>query len=80
MKMKTLLMDTADVARALNVKRETVRRYLWESSTPGRRYNDHPFPAPDGKVGGSVYWLMERLPEILKWAARRKGQGSRDNG
>lgn len=80
MEIKTLLLDTADVAHALNINRATVRRYLWESSAPGRRYSNNPFPKPDGSVGGSLYWLEDRLPEILNWGARRKGQGSRING
>lgn len=80
MRINTMLLDTADVAKALNIERQTVRRYLWESSAPGRRYSDHPFPKPDGMVGSSLYWLEDRLPEILKWGATRKGQGFRARG
>lgn len=74
------LLDTADVAAALGIERQTVRRYVWESRALGRRYSNHPFPTPDGKVGSSVYWNKERLPEILAWDAGRVGRGARSRG
>lgn len=74
------LLDTADVAAALGIERQTVRRYVWESRALGRRYSNHPFPAPDGKIGSSVYWNRERLPEILAWNAGRTGRGARPHG
>jgi hypothetical protein len=79
MTLKIMLLDTADIAVILNVERDTVRRYLWESA-PGRRYAHHPFPAPDGKLGGSLYWRKDRQPEFDIWVKGRPGRGFRGNG
>ena len=69
------LRTTADVARLLGVKPATIRHYRADS-LPGGRYESHPFPAPDGKLGAAPYWLPGRDEEIRKWATDRPGQGS----
>lgn len=69
------LRTTADVARLLGVKPATIRHYRADS-LPGGRYAEHPFPAPDGKLGAAPYWRAERDEEIRKWAADRPGQGA----
>jgi hypothetical protein len=53
----------------------SVCKYLTESKGTGR-YANYPFPAPDGRVGGSPYWLAERIPEIEAWARGRVGRGN----
>lgn len=73
-----------DVAGLLGpgIKPKTVSQYLSESRQEPRpdgtkrRYADHPFPAPDGRVGRAPWWRRERRAEILAWAAERPGQGA----
>ena len=69
------VLYTADVAELLGVKAATIRHYRADS-LPGGRYEAHPFPAPDGKVGPLVYWEQERAGEIRNWADRRVGSGA----
>jgi hypothetical protein len=68
------VLTTADVASLLGVKPATIRHYRADS-LPGGRYADHPFPAPNGKVGPLVYWNLDREQEIRDWAASRPGSG-----
>jgi hypothetical protein len=69
------VLSAGDVGKHLNIGRDTVLRYLWESQGEGRRYSDHPFPEPFGRIGKSAYWLAEQLPAITEWHRLRKGQG-----
>ena len=55
----------------------TVSTYMTQSTTPGGRYVDHPFPAPNNYIGRHPYWLPDRVPEIEHWARTRVGQGTR---
>lgn len=68
------LRTTADLARLLGVQPATIRHYRADS-LPGGRYENHPFPEPDGKLGAAPYWEPGRDEEIRKWAATRPGQG-----
>lgn len=74
---KQTVLDVADVGKLLGISADTVRRYLYESAGTGRRYSDHPLPAPDGRVGRSPYWNKSREDEIKAWAASRLGPGAR---
>lgn len=67
-------LDTAAVAQMLGISPKTVVRYLNESKG-GKRYAALPFPAPDGKEGGRLYWLVDRRSEIQAWQAARPGTG-----
>jgi hypothetical protein len=67
-------LTTADVAAMLGVTPATVRSYR-AMSRPDARYSDHPFPAPDFRVGNTPVWMPERTPEIEQWAATRRGPG-----
>jgi hypothetical protein len=69
------VLTTADVANLLGIKPATIRHYR-ANSLPGGRYEAHPFPQPDGKVGSLVYWKPDREQELLDWAANRPGQGA----
>lgn len=68
-------LTTADVARLLGIKEETLRSYR-TFSQPGGRYSDRPFPEADGRVGNSLLWKAGRADEIRKWAATRPGKGA----
>lgn len=68
------LRSTADLARLLGVKPATIRHYRADS-LPGGRYENHPFPEPDGLFGGRPYWLPDREGEVRAWAVKRAGQG-----
>lgn len=68
------VLTTADVAGLLGVKAATIRHYRADS-LPGGRYEAHPFPQPDGKVGSLVYWKLDREQELRDWAAKRPGKG-----
>lgn len=68
------MLDRTAVAKILGVQPKTVSQYLLESRGEGR-YADHPFPTPDGRIGGGPYWLRKREREIRRWAADRPGQG-----
>lgn len=75
MRPPVLLLD--DVAALFNppVKAKTISTYL-SGSRPGGRYESHPFPAPDARIGRAPYWRRERADEIKAWAASRAGQGA----
>lgn len=77
MTIDNFCLNTASVAELLNIDVQTVRRYLWESRAPGRRYNNNQFPAPDFKSGGKLFWKSDRAPEILAWKESRLGRGAR---
>jgi len=68
------VLYTADVAELLGVKAATIRHYRADS-LPGGRYETHPFPEPDGKVGSLVYWEQAREQELRDWADKRPGKG-----
>jgi hypothetical protein len=68
------VLDTAAVGRILEVSAKTVVRYLNESR-PGKRYEGHPFPAPDGRERGRLFWLASRRMEIDAWDNGRPGTG-----
>lgn len=70
------IMSAAQVGERLGIAKRTVLRYLWESQGNERRYSDHPFPAPKGRVGRAPYWLVEQVPELDAWFNGRKGQGA----
>jgi hypothetical protein len=57
------------------VSENTVSNYL-ALSAPGGRYERNPFPAPDGKFGGALWWDPARKDEILAWDAARLGRGA----
>lgn len=67
-------LDTAAVGRILDVSAKTVVRYLNESK-PGKRYEKHPFPAPDGRGRGRLFWLAGRETDIKAWDTGRVGTG-----
>lgn len=69
------VLYTADIADLLGVKAATIRHYRADS-LPGGRYETHPFPEPNGKVGSLVYWEQDRAQEIRDWAAKRAGKGA----
>jgi hypothetical protein len=69
------VLDRAAVAALIGVRPKTISQYLVESGPEGR-YADHPFPAPDGRIGRGPYWLRKREKEIRKWAETRAGQGA----
>lgn len=54
---------------------KTVSAYMTESR-PGGRYENHPFPEPDGYVAKAPFWMATRIPEIEAWALNRAGQGA----
>lgn len=63
-------LDRTAVGALIGVSAQAVRVYQ-------RRYADtHPFPAPDGTIGRSPYWLPDREQEIRDWDKSRPGQGS----
>lgn len=78
------VMNITEVAALLGptIKPKTVSQYLAESKPSvgptGRkgRYADHPFPAPDKRMGKSPTWLRERAAEIIEWRDSRPGQGA----
>lgn len=77
---KPPVLTIAEVAALLgpSIKPKTVSQYLSESRPKkGRkgRYEEHPFPEPDGRIGRAPWWLPSRETEILTWAAERPGQG-----
>lgn len=67
-------LDTAAVGRLLCVSAKTVVRYLNESK-PGKRYAHHPFPAPDGRGRGRLFWAAGREVDIKAWNDGRAGTG-----
>lgn len=69
------ILTLADLAQLLGIKIETVSFYRAHSK-PGRRYADHPFPAPDRLVGRSPIWALNRAEEIKAWDASRPGRGA----
>lgn len=68
------VLDTAAVGQLLGISAKTVVRYLNESK-PGKRYEHHPFPAPDNRSRGRVYWLASRRQEFEAWNDGRAGTG-----
>lgn len=68
------LRTMADLAALLGVKTATIRHYRADS-LPGGRYENHPFPEPDGHLGSTPYWLRDRDDQIRAWAAARPGKG-----
>jgi len=68
------ILDTDAVGRMLGVSAKTVVRYLNESK-PGKRYGPHPFPAPDGRGHGRLFWFRYREADIKAWDAGRAGTG-----
>ena len=67
-------LTTAEVAALLGIAPQSLRKYRSESA-PGGLYENHPFPAPDGQFGRMPVWREDRKPEILRWAAGRRGPG-----
>jgi hypothetical protein len=72
--MAQAYLTTADVAHELGVRPATVSSWRTRSQ-PGQPYAEHPFPAPDVKIGNASGWLPERLPEMRAWMAARPGMG-----
>jgi hypothetical protein len=68
------VLGIADVGEILKLSPETITRYMRESRGDGR-YVDHPFPAPDGRVSNSPYWLPVRVEELRNWRSSRPGRG-----
>lgn len=69
-------LSAKDVGALIGLNSDTVRRYLFESSAPGRRYSKHPFPAPRGRIGRSPYWTKDQIPAIKAWDDARPGPGA----
>jgi hypothetical protein len=78
---------TADVAAIGGVKPASVSKAL-QRSKPGGPYEEYPFPAPDGRIGGRgenlsgsrPWWDPSRRGEIeawFKWVQDRSGIGGR---
>lgn len=67
-------LTLTDVADLLGIKPETLRAYRTHSA-PGGRYEQHPFPEPDDRLGNNLMWKSAREPEIRDWAAKRPGKG-----
>lgn len=74
------VLSAADVGRHLGVKGDTIIRYMYESQEPGRRYSDHPFPAPAGRLSGIPFWTLGQLPDVYTWAYSRPGHGTKAKG
>lgn len=68
------VLGLADVGDILDVGKKTISQYM-SDSRPGRRYEGHPFPAPDGYFGKSPWWARGRRREIERWADERPGRG-----
>ncbi|MFB6392708.1 hypothetical protein [Polymorphospora lycopeni] len=69
------VLDRKAVAELLGLEPKSISQYLFESR-PGGRYEHHPFPAPDDRIGRAPWWRPERADEIREWAANRPGQGA----
>lgn len=67
-------LTTQQVAEILGVGPDTIRSYRTYSRAGGR-YEAHPFPEPDEKIGPSLLWKASREAEIREWASRRPGAG-----
>jgi hypothetical protein len=72
---KLPVLKREEVAALLGIKPKSVSQYLVESKEGGK-YEKNPFPAPDDYFGRSPWWAEDRADEILKWAAKRPGQGA----
>lgn len=70
------ILDRSAVAELLGVAPKTISQFLVESK-PGGRYAEHPFPAPDGRIGRGPYWLATRRKVIVEWDESRPGRGVR---
>lgn len=68
-------LTLADVADLLGMKTQTISFYRAHSK-PGRRYANHPFPAPSRLVGRSPIWMRDRTEELKAWDAARPGRGT----
>lgn len=68
-----LTMET--VAAAMGWRPKTVRQYRNDSKA-GRKYGDHPFPAPWRMLGRTPIWHDTQIEEIREWARTRTGQGN----
>lgn len=68
------VLDTTAVGIIMGVSAKTVVRYLNESKL-GKRYADHPFPEPDNRERGRLFWAASRRIEIETWMAGRPGTG-----
>lgn len=68
-------MSQTDVGKLIGVVPETVSTYR-NLSKPGRRYERHPFPKPDGFFGPHPWWRVGREEEIREWARNRPGRGA----
>lgn len=71
------MLTIADVAKLLgpSIKPKTISTYMSESKRGGR-YEKHPFPEPDGRIGRAPWWLPSRADAIRKWDVERPGQGA----
>ena len=68
-------LDLDAVADLLGVGRQTLIQYR-ALSRPGKRYEHHPFPAPDRTFSRAPVWKADRAPELKQWAQSRPGQGT----
>ena len=70
------VLDRTALAEAVGLgwTAKTVSEYL-SYSKPGGRYENHPFPEPDGYIGRGPWWLPERVDEVRRWAEGRRGRG-----
>lgn len=63
-------LDLAAIGKLLGgIKAATVSTYR------GRYADTLPFPEPNGYIGKSPYWRIERSEEIVAWNKARIGQG-----
>lgn len=75
------VLDIRAVARILGSVQEkeprpkTISQYLVESK-PGGRYERHPFPRPNGYIGKSPWWALDRAGEFVVWQKGRAGRGA----
>lgn len=78
-KQPVSVLDIEDVGALLDISPATVRSNLRDSrqatetrtGKPGR-YADRPFPKPDGRVGGNLWWATGREAELKDWHRKLK--------
>lgn len=63
--------DRFAVAALLDVDPMTITRYM-NFSKPGGKYEETPFPQPDGRVGDRPYWMPETVSRIRVWSSSRR--------